>query len=108
MHEGLPAEDAKESVPVPFGVGDRAVERVEVDGVLLLDIHPAALAAEIARVKNRDVEKRWKIFTAFNAPFELLDRQQALHAEVPKKLCDAALIGRAQRAKDERGQHRLF
>src|SRR3989449_2091220 len=108
VHERFAAEDAEERVPVPFGVGDGAIERVQVDGVLLLHIHPAALATEVARVDDGKIEERGEVFAALDAPLELLDRQHPLHAEVPDKLPQATLVGRAQDAAGKSGQHSIL
>src|SRR5438128_1553120 len=64
VHERFAAEDAKEDVAVPFGVGDRAVERVEVDRVFLLYVHPATLTAEVAGVEDGEVKERREILSA--------------------------------------------
>jgi len=56
---------------VPFGVGDGAVERVEFDGVLFLHVHPATLAAEVARVDDRDIKEWREVFTTLDSPLEL-------------------------------------
>ena len=108
VHERLAAEDAEEGVAVPLGVGDGAVERVEVDGVLLLHVHPAALAAEVAGVDDREVEERRKILAALDAPLELLDRQHPLHAESSRELRDAPLVSGAQGADGEGGSIKNF
>ena len=101
VHERFAAEDAEERVPVPFGVGDGAIERVQVNGVLLLHIHPAALATEVARVDDGKIEERGEVFAALDAPLELLDRQHPLHAEVPGELPQATLVGCAENANDQ-------
>ena len=80
---------------MPLGVGDGAIERVQVNGVLLLHVHPTALTAQVAGVDDRDVEKRREILAAFDAPLELLHRQHALHTEVPEKPPDAPLVSGA-------------
>src|SRR5206468_11921797 len=68
VHERLAAQNPEEGVPVLFGVGDGAIQAVQIDGVLLLDIYPAALAAKVAGVDDREIEKRRKIVAAFDAP----------------------------------------
>src|SRR5262249_33536070 len=61
VHERLAADDAEEDVAHRLGLGDEAVERVERDGLLLgRHVHPAALAAQVAAVDDRNVEKRRK------------------------------------------------
>jgi hypothetical protein len=76
MHERFAAEDAEERVAVLLRFRDGAVERLEIDGVLFLDVHPAALTAEIAGVDDRKVEERGKVFAAFDAALEALDGEQ--------------------------------
>jgi hypothetical protein len=74
VHERFAAENAEEGVPVALGVSDGPVERVEVNGVLLRDIHPATLTAEVARVENRKIEEGRKVLAPPDAPLELLHR----------------------------------
>src|SRR5438445_13545583 len=51
MHERLAAKNAKESVPVLFRVGDRAVQQLQIDHLpIRLDVHPATLTAQIAGI----------------------------------------------------------
>jgi len=84
--------------------GRMAIERVEVNRVARrLDVHPAALAAQVAGIDDREVEERREVFATLHAPLEPLDRQHALHAEVPRRLPQAALVRRAQ---DSTGQSR--
>ena len=105
VHERFAAQNAEKSVPVPFGIGDGAVQRMEIDAVSLLDIHPAALATQIARIEDGEVKERRKIFAALDAPLELFHRQHPLHAEVPEKLRDAPLVSGAQGSEDECREH---
>ncbi len=101
VHERLAAKNSKERVSMPFRVGDRAIECVEVNRVFLLDIHPAALAAQVARVENREIKERRKILAVSDAPLEFFHRQHALHAEVPREFPKQPRVGRAQNAKGE-------
>lgn len=106
VHERLAAEDAEERVPVFFCVSDRAIERVEIDlRALGLHVHPAALAAQVAGVQNREVEEGRKIFAALDAALEFFDREQALHAEIPQELPEQPHIGRAEDAEGELWKH---
>ena len=106
VHERLAAEDAEERVPVRLRVGDGAVQRVEIDlRALGLDIHPAALAAQVAGVQDREVEEGRKIFTALDAALEFLDREQPLHAEIPHELSKQPRVGRAEDAEGELWKH---
>src|SRR6185436_18554068 len=73
MHERLAAKQAEEGVAVSLGVRDGAAQRVQVDGILLLDVDPATLAAQVAGIENGEVKKRRKVFTAAQATFEPLD-----------------------------------
>src|SRR5207249_1697719 len=108
VHERLAAQNPEEGVPVLFGVGDGAIQALQLDGVLLLDIYPAALAAKVAGVDDREIEKRRKIVAAFDAPLEFLHGQNPLHAEVPGKFPQATLVGCAQDAGGEGGEHDLL
>src|SRR5262249_22797407 len=83
VHERLASQNAEERVAMALGVGDRAIERAEVNGVLFFHVHPATLTTQVARVDDRDVEKRRKILAALDAPLEFLNRQHSLHPEVP-------------------------
>src|SRR2546429_630101 len=103
MHERLSAKDAEESISMTLGVRDGPVERVEINGVLLLDIHPATLAPEVAGVENRDVKERREELAAFDAPLEFLHREHAFEAEIPEELRNAPLVSRAQGSEDESG-----
>ena len=94
VHEGLAAEDAEEGVPVGLGVVDGGVERIEVNGDALGgDIHPAALAAQVAGVQDGEVEKRREELAVLNPLFEELDGADAFVTEVPKKFPEAPRVG---------------
>ena len=70
VHERLAAEDAEEAVAVGLGVVDEPVQVVEVDLDLgLIDVDPAALAAQIAGVEDGDVEERREIDAVLAAAF---------------------------------------
>ena len=59
VHERLAADDAEEDVAHRLGFADQLVERVGLDRLLLGgDVDPAALAAQVAAVDDRDVEER--------------------------------------------------
>ena len=61
VHERLAADDAEEDVAHLLRFADQLVERVGLDRLLLGGhIDPAALAAQVAAVDDRDVEKRRK------------------------------------------------
>src|SRR6185312_14736489 len=73
VHERLATKDAEESVAVLLGVSDRAIQRIEINRVLFLDVHPTALATQVAGVDDRKVKERREIFAAFDAPLEFFD-----------------------------------
>src|SRR5687767_14882529 len=105
MHEWLAAKDAKERIAVPLGVGDRAIQRFKINRVLLLHVHPATLATEVAGVEDREVQERRKIIATANAPFELLHRKHAFDAEVPGEFPKQPRIGSANDAICQAREH---
>ena len=106
VHERLAAEDAKERDPVRLRVVDRAVERREIDlHALGFHIDPAALAAQVARVQDREVKERRKVFAALDPALEALDREQPFHAEVPQEFPEQPRIGGADDAHGKGGKH---
>src|SRR6266516_6637234 len=105
MQEGFAAEDAEKRVSVPLGVGDGVVERLQVDGVLFLDVNPTALTAEVAGIDDREIEERREVFAAFDPALELLDRDHPPDAEIPEKLPEQSRVRRAQDAKSEGRKH---
>ncbi len=93
MHERLAADDAEEDVAHLLGLAHQLVEGVGLDGFLLGgDVHPAALAAQVAAVDDRDVEERREVFAALEAALVLLHGQHALPAHVPGQLPQEALV----------------
>src|SRR5262249_41584349 len=89
-----------------FGVFNRPVERGEIDLFARgFDVHPAALAAQVAGVDDREVEEGRKIFAAAQAALEALDGQHPLHAEIPHELTEQPRIGRAEDAEGEGWEH---
>src|SRR5207244_7693476 len=94
MHEWLAAENAKEGIAVRFRVIDQPVQFVRADHFARrLDIDPATLAAQVARVEDREIKKGRKKFAALDAPFEFFDRPHSLHAKIPRELPQAPLVG---------------
>jgi len=104
--KGSPPRIPKKAFAVRLGVGNRAVERVEVDGLALgLHIHPAPLAAQVAGVDDREVKERRKVFAALDPVLEALNREHPLHAEVPHEFPEQPRIGRAEDAEGEGWEH---
>ncbi len=79
VHERFASQDAKEAIAHLFGLGDRAIDRVEFDPRLLgSHVDPTALAAQIAAIDHRQIKKRRKnsprlrrrlcLWTLFNPP----------------------------------------
>ena len=60
------------------------------------DIDPAALAAEVAGVDDRDVEERREELAALEPALVLVDGEHALEAHVPGELPEQALVGLEQ------------
>ena len=56
-------------------------------------IDPAALAAEVAAIDDRDVQERRKDLAALEPAFVLLDGEHALEAHVPGELPEQPLVG---------------
>src|SRR5205823_3357299 len=82
--------------------------RFEVDlRALGLHVHPAALAAQVAGIQDREIQERRKIFTALDAALELLDGQQPLHTEIPHEFPEQPRVGRAEDAERELRKHGL-
>lgn len=106
VHEGLAAENPEKRVPMVLRVIDRAVQRGEIDLCSLgLDVDPATLAAQIARVQDRKIQEWRKVLTAANTPLESLHTEHALHSEVPKELAEAPWVCGAQDAECELRKH---
>ena len=107
VHERLAAEDAEERVAHRLGFGDQPVHRRRLDLRLLgRHIDPAALAAEVAAVDDRDVEERRKELAPLEPRLVLLHRAHALEAEIPGQLPEQPLVGFQQQAFGEAEVHR--
>ena len=90
MHERLAAEDAEEAVPVLARVVHRAVQSVEIDRLArCLHVHPAALAAEVARVQDAQIKKRREVNALLLALLEQHHRARAFDAKIPRDLAEA-------------------
>ena len=97
MHERLAAEDAEEAVAHLLGLADqRFMAGRSIDLLLGGHIDPAALAAQVAAVDDREVQKRREELAALEPAFVALHREHALDAEVPGELPEQALVGGAQ------------
>jgi len=106
MHERLSAENAKETVSMRFGIVDEAMKGGCIDHLSrAFDVDPAALAPQVARVNNGNVEKGGEIFTALDSPFETLDRQQPLDPKVPAELVKTLWPRGAQDSKGQSREH---
>ncbi len=97
VHERLAADDAEEDVAHLLGFADQLVQRLRLNDLLLGGhIDPAALAAQVAAIDDRDVQKRRKDLAAPQPPLVPLDRQHALEAHVPGQLPEEPLVGLQQ------------
>lgn len=106
MHEGLAAEDAEEAVAVRFGIVDRAIERIEIDGIARgFHIDPATLATEVATVEDGEVKEGRKVSAFLHPLFEEHDRARSLVPEVPGHLGEAFGIDGAEDAAAEGEDH---
>ena len=110
MEKRFTAQHAEEAVTVFFRVPDELAQIIDIDHLARrLDIDPAALAAQVATVDDREIEKRREILAALKPAFEALDREHSLHPEVPDELPEQTLVGGAQNActQPEHRAHQL-
>ena len=99
---GSPPTMPKKTFPICLRFADQLVERVGRDRLLLhAHIDPAALAAEVAGVDDRDVQERREQLAAAQPPLVLVDRQGALEAHVVDELPEQPLVGFEQHALGE-------
>ena len=106
VHEGLAAEDAEEGIPAPLGVVHDLVQLVEVQGLArLIDIDPAALAAEVAGVQDGNVKEGREELALLHALLVKHHRARPLVAEIPADLGQAKRIDGAQDAGGEGEEH---
>jgi hypothetical protein len=106
VHEGLAAEDAEEGIPAPLGVVHDLVQLVEVQRLArLIDIDPAALAAEVAGVQDGDVEEGREELALLHALLVQHHGPRPLVAEIPADLRQAKRIDGAQDAGGEGKEH---
>jgi hypothetical protein len=74
VHERFTAKYAEEAVSMFLRIKDCAIERIEIDlRSVRLDIHPAALAPQIARVDNGKIKKWRKELTPLDSSLEFFD-----------------------------------
>lgn len=94
MHEGLATQDAEEGVPHRFGLIDRTVQCLNVDLDLLgCYIDPATLAAEIAAVDDRNVQKGRKELPSLDSLAVLLHAPKTFPARLIHQLPEKSLVG---------------
>ena len=106
VHEGLAAEDAEEGIAPPLGVVHDLVQLVEVQGLArLIDIDPAALAAEVAGVQDGNVKEGREELALLHALLVKHHRARPLVAEIPADLGQAKRIDGAQDAGGEGEEH---
>ncbi len=87
IHEGFAAEDAEETVAGFIGFAEQAIQIF--GGNLFLfggDVHPTALATEVAAIEHGDVEERGKVFTLFHPLLVFLNGPHAAPAEIVGEL----------------------
>ena len=100
MEKWFATQHSEEAVAVFFRVADELVQIIDIDHLARrLDVDPAALAAQVATVNDREVEKWREIFAALKPPLEALDREHSLHPEVPDELPEDAFVDGAQDAR---------
>src|SRR5262249_52800674 len=101
-------DDTEEDVAHLPGFADELVESVRLDDLLLVrHIDPAALAPQIARVDDGDVQERGKVLASLEPGLVPLDREHALEAHVPGELPEEALVGLEEQAFGELQHHRF-
>lgn len=106
VEEGFTAEDAEEGVAHGFGFADESIHGIEIDFRLFAgDVDPAALAAEVAGIDDRDVEERGEEFAAFEASFMFLDGAPAAEAGLVGEIPEEAFIGFEEEAFGEAKVH---
>src|SRR5262245_1927387 len=106
MHERLAADDAEEDVAHLLRFAHELVKRLRRHRLhLRRHIDPAALAAQIARVDDTDVEEWRKDLPALEPPLVPLYAKCALHAHVPGELPQQTLIRFEQHALGHLEEH---
>ena len=106
VHEGLAAQDAEEGVAMLTGVVDRAVQRVQINGIARgLHIHPAALAAQVAAVQDGNVKEGREIDALLHALLKHQHGTRPLEPKVPRDLREAVGINGGEDAGTEGKNH---
>src|SRR5690606_31430323 len=106
MKERFSAEDPKKAVSVCLRLVDHSIERLDLDLYLrLIDIHPAALASQIAAVQNGEVKEGGKILALLETFLMSLDGPGAFVPEVPGHFHQEALVSGAQDSCGELKNH---
>ncbi len=108
VHEGFAAKDPKEGVPHFFGFLNEPRHGFDVDFFLFGgDIDPAALAAQVATVNDRDIEEGREEFPPFEAFFVLVYGKGAFEAKVVSQFPDKSFIRLHQNAFSHFQVHKL-
>ena len=94
MHEWLASEHAKKGIAARLGLIDEAVQVSEWQGhPRFVDINPAPLAAEIARVEDGDVEEGRKVLPGGHPFLKELDGARPFHSKIPRDFPPRERIG---------------
>jgi hypothetical protein len=97
VHKRLAANDAKEKIALLVGFANDAGERVDFDLFLLRrNVDPAALAAKIAAIDDRDVEKWGEKVAPPETLLVFLNRSSTLKRKVVRQLPKQSQIGFGQ------------
>jgi len=106
MHERLAADNAKEDIAHLLRFAQQLVHGLGLDNLLLGGhVHPAALAAQIAAINNRDVQEGRKDLAFFQALLVLFHREHALDAHVPEQLPQQPFIRFQQQTTGQLQKH---
>ena len=93
VHERFPAHDPEEGIAHFARLVDQPVHASRLDLLLLgRHIDPAALAAQVAAVGDRDVEKRGIELAACQPLLVLADRANAFESGIPSQFPEQALV----------------
>ena len=99
VHEGFAAENPEEGVAHLFGFLNEPGHGFDVDFFLFGgDINPAALAAQVAAVNDRDIEEGREEFTPFEAFFMFVNGKSAFEAKVVSQFPDKSFVRLHQNA----------
>jgi hypothetical protein len=97
MHERFSAENAEKTITMRFGIPNDFVQAREInDFTGGFHIHPATLAAKVAAIDNRKIEKRREVLALLDPALEALDRKHAFPTKVPGEFPESAFVGGAQ------------